>query len=164
MKTFICIALLGATMTSIAAEEPALSPALFVDQVGQGGLTEMALGELALKKSQSPAVQEFARLMIEHHDKATVELATIARAKGIEPPMQPDSMHAALIQALDTEEGASFDHVYAQRMNAYQAQTIALFESATRSTDADLAQFAQSALPALKANRAKAKKLAKLAR
>ncbi len=49
-------------------------------------------------------------------------------------------------------------------MSAYQTHTLELFESAAKSSDADLAQFAQSALPTLKANRAKAKKLARLVR
>ncbi len=70
MRTLICMALLGASMATLADEEITLTPALFVDQVAQGGMTEMALGRLALKKSESPAVQEFAQLMIDHHDKA----------------------------------------------------------------------------------------------
>lgn len=166
MKTsfWLLISLVGSSTLATGAERPELTPAIFVEQVAQDGMTSTALGELALKKSASPAVQEFAHLMIAEQERWASELAAIARANGFTAPAEMDAMHQALVMAVDTEEGASFDHVYAGHMKAGHERVIELFEAAAKSGDPDLAQFAQNALPTLKQNNSLAKKLARMAR
>ena len=161
---WILIATLGTSTTALAADGPELTPAIFLDQVTQDGMTSLALGRLALKKSATPEVQEFARRVIADQDQWNLELASMAQARGIQMAPELDSMHAALVMALDTEEGASFDHVYARHMKSGHERVIELFESAAKSSDPELAQFAQNALPTLKQNNSLAKKLARMAR
>lgn len=164
MKNLLLVALLYLPVSGIAAGDPVTTPEAFLATASQQGMTGVALSNLALKKSGSPQVQEFARGALTLRSQAIAELAQIARARGIETPASLDSTHAALVLAVDTEEGASFDHVYAKHMKADHARTMALFEAASRSDDAEVAQFARKVLPSLKAQQAKVRKLARAAR
>lgn len=163
-RVWISIALIGTCSGLFAADGPDLTTSVFFSQVTQDSMTDVALGRLALSKSATPEVQEFARHTIAFRDRLGTELTAITRARGIVPPSRMDSTHQALVMAVDTEEGASFDHVYAQHMSARSERAIELFESAAKHADADVAAFAQQILPVLKENRALAKKLAKQSR
>lgn len=163
MKSLLLISLSCLSLSALGADAPVASEQLVVNAV-QDGLTGVALSNLALEKSESPVVQEFARDVLTLHQHTIAELAELARSQGIDVPADLDSTRAALVLAVDTEEGASFDHVYAQHMKADHARIVALFEEAARSDDADLAQFARKVLPSLKAQKAKARKLAKTSR
>ena len=46
---------------------------------GSGNAGEIRLAELALKNAESPAVKEYAQMMINDHSKANDELAQIAK-------------------------------------------------------------------------------------
>ncbi len=163
-RVWISIALMASSASLFGADKADLTPAVFVDEVTQDSMTGAALGKLALSKSASPEVQDFARRAIAFRDRLDPEILAIAKAKGVVPPAQLDSNHQALVMALDTEEGDSFDHVYARQMSAQHDRAIELFEGAAKSTDADLAEFAQQILPVLKEDRALAKRLAKKSR
>jgi putative membrane protein len=166
MKTrlWISIALLASSASLFGADKPDLTPAVFISEATQDRLTGAALGKLALSKSASPEVLDFARRTIAFQDRLGPEISAIARANGVVPPARLDSNHQALVMALDTEEGASFDHVYARQMSERHERAVELFEGAAKSTDADLAEFAQQILPVLKEDAALAKKLAKKSR
>ena len=45
--------------------------------------------------------------------------------------------------------GADFDAAYGKQLKKDHAKTVALFQSATKSADADLAAFAKKTLPTL---------------
>jgi putative membrane protein len=164
MKIFICVIFLSASSSAFAAERAVVTPATFVDQVAQNGMMEKALSELALRKSATPAVLEHANRTLARSEDAHARLSAIANARGIAPPLELDANGLALLQALDSEEGASFDYVYARRMNSGHSRTLELYQDAARSRDADVADFARAGMPAVKENKVRAKKLARQSR
>ncbi len=64
-----------------------------------------------------------------------------------------------MIAKLERENGAAFDKAYCEHMVMGHNKAIALFESATKTSDPELASFAKKTLPTLKEHRQMAEKL-----
>jgi putative membrane protein len=160
-KSILALALAAITTGAVAAdaESTAPAPSIFVQKAAMGGMTEVEAAKLALSKSQNPEIRSFAQQMVSDHGMANTELAAIAKRKGIEPPSKLDSEHQSMIDSLGSKTGTSFDGAYAQHMNMDHSKAIALFESATGTSDPDLAMFATKTLPTLKAHKTMAEKL-----
>jgi putative membrane protein len=158
-QSIIVLALACAANAVHADDKAATNPAAFVDKAAQAGMAEVALGKLALEKSNTPEIQKFAQRMVTDHTKANAELTALAKTKGMEPPAKLDSKHAAMVESLESQDGAAFDAAYAQHMNMDHSKAIELFEGAAKSPDADLATFAKKTLPTLKEHKAMAEKL-----
>jgi putative membrane protein len=58
----------------------------FVREAAEGGMAEIALGELATEKASSNEVKKFGQRMVDDHSKAADELKEIASSKGIRVP------------------------------------------------------------------------------
>jgi putative membrane protein len=125
------------------------SPASFVTKAAQDGMTEVELGKLALSKSYSNDVKQFAQRMVQDHGKANTELAGIAKAKGLDVAAQLDAEHQGTVKALSAKSGAAFDSTYAARMASDHAKAIALFQATAKFGDRELASFASKTLPTL---------------
>jgi putative membrane protein len=150
-KSVLFLALAGASASLAADAERAVpEPSVFVTKAAQAGMTEVAVGKVALAKSQDPSIRSFAERMIKDHTKANTELASIASTKGIDAPKQLDAEHQAMVDTLSSKSGAEFDREYSQHMNMDHSKAIALFEGAAKSSDADVAGFAKKTLPTLK--------------
>ena len=156
-KSILLLALSSVSLGALAAHSP--SPKMFVEKAAQDGMTEVALGKVALKKSQTPEIQAFAQRMVTDHGKANAELASIAGTKGMAAPTDLDAMHKAMVEELESKEGAAFDQAYAEHMSMDHSKAITLFEGAAKSSDQDLAGFAKKTLPTLKEHKAMAQKL-----
>ena len=151
-RSLLCLALAGiASAASAADAESAVpAPAAFVKMAAQAGMAEIQAGNIALAKSQNAQIRSFAERMVADHGKTNSALASLAKAKGIDAPVNLDSEHRALLDSLQAKSGADFDAAYSQHMKMDHTKAIALFEGASRSTDADFAGFAQKTLPTLK--------------
>jgi len=151
-RTMLFLALAGASSAALAAEAEKTPPApsIFVQKAALDGMTEVEAGKVALVKSQDPAIRSFAERMVSDHGRTNAELASLAKSKGIEAPKTLDAEHKSMLDALKSKNGGEFDHAYAEHMNMDHSKAIALFESASGSNDADLAQFARNTLPTLK--------------
>jgi putative membrane protein len=151
-KSVLLLALSGLSTAAYSAdaERAVPEPAVFVTKAAQAGMTEVAVAKIALTKSQDPSIRSFAERMITDHTKANTELSSIAKAKGIDAPKQLDAEHQAMVDSMSSKSGSQFDREYSQHMNMDHAKAIALFESASKSTDADLAGFAKKTLPTIK--------------
>jgi putative membrane protein len=125
------------------------SPASFVKRAAQGGMTEVELSKLAMSKSSNGNVKQFAQKMVQDHGKANTELSGIAKAKGLDVPTQLDAEHQGMVKTLGSKSGAAFDSAYAADMAMDHTKAVALFQSATKSSDAELAGFAKKTLPTL---------------
>ncbi len=159
-KSLLFLALAGASSAVMAADNAkAPSPSTFVTKAAQTGMAEVELGKIALSKSQDPEVRSFAQRMVEDHGKANKELASIAKAQGIETPKRLDAKHLAMVEELKLMTGDEFDRKYAHHMNSGHSDAIELFEQESRSGDAALAGFAQKTLPTLKEHKQLAEKL-----
>jgi putative membrane protein len=126
------------------------TPKTFVTKAAQDGMTEVELGKLALGKAQSAEVKEFADRMVKDHGKANMELETIAKSKSLQVPKKLDAQHQSMVDELSGKSGAEFDSAYSQHMAVAHRKAVALFESASRLDDGELAAFAKKTLPTLK--------------
>ncbi len=161
-KSLLLLALAGASSAALAADAEKSAPPppeVFVQKAAQSGLAEIAAAQAALQKSNDPGIRSFAERMVKDHGKANTELVTIARKKGIEPPASLDAEHKAHVDKITSKSGAEFDRNYAEHMNMDHTKAIALFESASKSSDADLAGFARKTLPTLREHKQLAEKL-----
>lgn len=137
----------------------------FVDNAAAGGIAEIETSKLALEKSASADVKEFANKMITDHTKANEELKALAKKHDIEVPDDTTLVKQAKEKILDMRE-ESFDAAYANNQVMAHKETIALFkkEAETVTDDktpgkTDLKAFAQKMLPALQHHLEMAEKL-----
>jgi len=160
-RIVLCLALAGISGSAMAADaaDTPPAPSVFVTKAAQAGMAEVELGNVALSKSQNPEIRNFAQRMVTDHGKANAELATIARANGIDVPTQLDAEHQAMVQKMKAKSGAEFDAEYSRHMSMDHSKAISLFESATKTSDPELAKFAQKTLPTLREHKKLTQKL-----
>lgn len=161
-KSLLFLALAGASGAAFAtddAHKSAVDSKSFVTTAAQDGMTEVAAGRVALSKSQDASIRSFAQRMVTDHGKANAELESIAKSKGIEVPKKLDAKHQGMVDSLSAKAGSEFDREYSQHMNMDHSKAIALFESAAKTTDPELASFARKTLPTLKEHKVLAEKL-----
>jgi putative membrane protein len=125
------------------------TPTTFVKAAAQDGMTEVELGKLALSKSSNDDVKQFAQKMVQDHGQADQQLTALAKSKGLTVPAKLDAQHEAMVKMLSAKSGAAFDSAYSDHMAKGHTKAVALFESASQSSDADLAAFAKQTLPTL---------------
>ena len=137
----------------------------FVDKAAAGGIAEIETSRLALEKSASADVKEFANMMITDHSKANDELATIAKKHDIEVPDTTTLVKQAKEKILDMRD-ESFDAAYANNQVKAHEDTIELFKKEANTVTDDkvkgateLKAFAQKILPGLEKHLDAAKKL-----
>lgn len=160
-KSLLFLALAGLSSGAMAADADSAvpAPAVFVKKAATAGMAEVELGKVALEKSQDPEVRSFAQRMVTDHTKANTELASIAKGKGIEAPKSLDAEHKAMVSMMKDKSGAEFDAAYSQHMKMDHSKAIALFEGASKTSDADIAGFAKKTLPTLKEHKQLAERL-----
>jgi putative membrane protein len=160
-KSLLLLALAGASGAAVAAnaDKAAPAPAAFVQKAAQDGMTEVAVGKVALSKSSDESVRTFAQRMVDDHGKANAELSSIAKSKGIDVPKALDAEHQQMVDSLSAKSGSDFDREYSNHMNMDHTKAIALFEAASKTSDADIAGFAKKTLPTLKEHKKLAEKL-----
>lgn len=134
--------------TGIAEED-----SKFAVTAADGGMAEVALGQLALQKGTSAQVKEFAAMMVKDHTKANTELKAVAGAKNITLPAAPGEDNQKIAADLSKKTGADFDKAYIDEMVKDHEKDVKLFEDYTKDgKDTTLKAFATKTLPVLKAH------------
>ena len=135
-------------VTGIAVDK---DDAKFATSAANGGMAEVAAGELASQKAINAKVKEFATMMITDHGKANAELMEIAKKKNITLPAEPDADHQKMKADLAAKSASDFDKAYVDAMVDGHKKTISLFEDFVKNgKDADLKAFAEKTLPTIK--------------
>lgn len=125
--------------------------AKFAVEAANGGMTEVALGQLAQQKAFSPAVKEFASLMVKDHSTANEQLKALAKSKGISLPKALSDDNQRLKEKLAAKSGKDFDKAYVDAMTNDHKEDVKTFQYATKSLkDTSLKAFAINTLPVLK--------------
>ena len=132
----------------------------FVTKAAEAGLAEIAEARVALKNSQRPDVQVFARRMIADHSKANEQLKSIAKSEGIEMPAAPSDQDLMRLKAMGALAGEEFDNAYIQQAVKDHDAAIELFTQESASgQNSQLKSFASETLPTIKEHDAMAKSL-----
>jgi putative membrane protein len=122
----------------------------FWTEAAQGGMAEVQLSNLALQKTQSEAVRQFAQQMVTDHTAANNELMQLASSKNVTLPTTMDSKHQSIMTKLQGRSGADFDRDYMKAMVDDHEKAVKLFtEQSQKGTDTDAKAFAAKTLPTL---------------
>ncbi|MFD1786739.1 DUF4142 domain-containing protein [Sphingomonas floccifaciens] len=171
MKTLslsVAVALAGTTLTAAAQTPPAPPPPAakaqatpYVMAAGKSDLYEIESSRIAMQKSRTPAVRNFADMLIKHHQKTTAATMVAARRAGMKPtPPTLGPGAAASIAELRAAGAADFDRVYlAQQLPAHQA-ALELHQSyGARGDQAALRTSAKAAVPIVRSHLTAAERL-----
>lgn len=132
----------------------------FIEEASARGIAEIETARLALEKSTSPQVRDFANAMMADHTVANQKLVALAATKNLEAADEAALVNQAKALILKLRGEASFDKAYANNQVVAHGETIELFRKAARSTDADISGFATTILPKLEHHLQQAEELA----
>lgn len=127
------------------------SPANYVAWAADSDLYEIQSSKLALSKSKTDQVKQFAREMIADHMTTTKTLLAAlpkTEPRVPKPAMKPSAPTAAKLQALRDASADSFDGLYRQQQQQAHQQAWSLHKGfATDGSDPALRQVATAAVP-----------------
>ena len=122
----------------------------FVKDALLGGMTEVALGKVAVEKASGDAVKQFAQKMIDDHSKANEELKQIAGKESITVPETLDSKHQSRVDKISKLSGADFDRAYIKDLVKDHQNDVNDFQmEAQNGNDPEVKGFAAKTLPVL---------------
>ncbi|HEY6929950.1 MAG TPA: DUF4142 domain-containing protein [Thermoanaerobaculia bacterium] len=122
----------------------------FLRRAAEGGIAEVALGNLAKDKASDPDVKQFAQKMVDDHSKANVELKKLANQKGVAVPGETDSRTNKEMDKLSKLSGPEFDKAYMKLMVSDHQKDVAEFNTEYEHTsDPDVKDFVGKTLPTL---------------
>ncbi|HEY4368727.1 MAG TPA: DUF4142 domain-containing protein [Steroidobacteraceae bacterium] len=151
----------SATGSNADRSASAMSTQDFVTKAASDGMAEVELGKLAQQKSKNPEIKNFGAHMVKDHTAANEKLKAAASQANVTVPTAIDAEHRQAMQSLQGLEGTKFDAAYSEHMKADHAKAVALFESASQSTQvaAPVRQFAENTLPTLREHHEQAQEL-----
>jgi putative membrane protein len=104
--------------------------------------------ELALRRSSSARVREFAQMMIDAHRGTSAQLSFAGRRLNLLPSATLQPVHQAMINEL--EASTDFDRLYRQDQRSVHQRALALHRAyATRGRSPTLRPVAAAAVPVL---------------
>lgn len=133
--------------------ESKLTSPEFAKKAAAAGMAEVEMGMLGAMKATDAEVKTFAQRVVTDHSKANTELASGAKAKGLEIPSSPDLMHKALMEKFERQTAdKDFDRDFMKQMVKDHEAVVELFQNAASDThlDSDLRLFAKMCLPTLR--------------
>ena len=145
--------LMVAAIGLAVAADTGLSPGdrAFVTKAAQGGLMEVAAGNLAAKRALDPAVKAFGQKMVTDHTAANEKLKSLADSKQMPLPDAVSPEENAALAKLESLVGTDFDKTYSQMMVKDHVEDISEFEKEVKQgQDADVKSFAENTLPTLR--------------
>jgi putative membrane protein len=126
----------------------------------EGGLTEIAASQLAVKSSTNPQVVSLAKTIIDDHTKADSTLKWMESDKLITEKDTISGEHQEMIDSLAKKTGAEFDKAYLEMMVKGHEEAVDLFTEASDDKNETIKTFAANTLPTIQMHLDKAKELA----
>lgn len=166
--SFVAVALLLSLMASAqqstdtkSSSSPTSADTDFMKKAAQGGMAEVALGELAVKNGSNPEVKNFGQRMINDHTKANDQLKQLASQKGVQLPADLSAEDKATKEELSRFSGAKFDRQYMEDMVRDHQKDVSDFQHESMSAqDPDLKNFVARTLPTLQEHLKQAESIA----
>lgn len=155
--TLVCI--FGAA-SSLAFAVDKIDAEDFVEEASAKSIAEVENAKLALQKSTSLDIQNFAQQMITDHSAVNIQLTSIAGQKKLDVSDEAALTTKAKKFILEQRDGDSFDEAYTENQVEAHEDSIELFQRAAMSDDVELAKFAKQTLPKLQHHLTMAKELA----
>lgn len=123
----------------------------FITKAAEGGRFAIQASELALERSTSPALRDFAASMIEEHSEAATKLAAAARQAATDlPDSGVSKLHLDIIAQLRQRAEAEFDEAFTATQIAAHQDAVALFGNYVKQgRNAQIKDHAAAMLPVL---------------
>lgn len=130
---FVLISVACATLNTARAQDAAAAPALNDAQIAMIAVTadnvDIEAGNLAVEKSQSKEVKEFAETMVRDHTAVNAKATALAKKLGVTPEESEISKSLkaageAQLTKLKALEGAEFDKAYVDNEVTYHETVI----------------------------------------
>jgi putative membrane protein len=122
----------------------------FIKEAAEGGMAEVALGQLAVEKASSADVKKFGQRMVDDHSKANDELKQLAAQKNVTLPQDLNAKDKATKAKLEKLSGEQFDQAYMKDMVKDHTKDVSDFKRESMSAlDPDVKKFAAETLPTL---------------
>jgi len=116
-------------------------------------LYEIESGRLALERSQSAQVRQFAQAMIDHHGQTSAMLKQAAAQAGSAPAPQMDPAHQAMLKALRDAPAGEFDSLYLRQQITGHMNNLAIQAGyASEGQSQPLRQVAMAATPVVQSH------------
>ena len=116
----------------------------------QGGLGEVALGQLAQSHGSTTGAKRFGLQMVRDHSKANAQLKQVAAKQGVTLPTAPGPDEQATKTRLAGLSGTAFDKAYISDMVEDHEKDVADFKKeAAAGKDPAVKAFAAKTLPTL---------------
>jgi len=123
----------------------------FLKEAAAGNTAEVALAQVAERKSQSPEIKQLAEMIRKDHQQANQQLLPLAQAHGLSVNQPLDSKHQKKLEHFQQMSGNEFDKEYAKDMLKDHVKDISKYEQAAQQiTESDVQQYAYNTLPALR--------------
>lgn len=139
----------GLGLSSAVIAQDGLDPQSFVARASVSTMVGVESATLALHKTNSPAIKEFAHRLANDLGTTSSGLRQItAKRSDIAIPERPDPSHLDLLRDLNQKQGVEFDRAYIAAQRKMQQENAAFLAAyAEKGSDADLRAFAAKALP-----------------
>jgi putative membrane protein len=113
-KRYLGVPLLAALMGMGSAYAQSLAKAdeKALKDMAIANMAEVETARIALDKSRNAEVKAFAQQMIDDHTKGLDEVKSVAQAKNVTLPSEPDAKHKAMAKKLQAMSGEKFDKAY----------------------------------------------------
>jgi putative membrane protein len=124
-----------------------------INGVALTDLYQIQAGKIAEAKAQSPAVKDFAKMMVADHATMTNQMKHVFAALGAKVPTELGPRGTRMIDALNAASPADFDKTYLNQQEAAQAAelaTLRVYAGSGESTD--IKPAAEKRIPAVKAH------------
>lgn len=140
-----------------AGEAPAdgTTAAAYVQKSALGYKFDVESSELALRKSQTPSIRDFALDMIKAHRQSSADLTDAVKSGHVKValPTALDPQQQQLLQTLRTESGAQFERTYLQAQLQGHREALDRHRAYGQAGDnGALKQFANQATPWVQQN------------
>lgn len=129
--------------------------------MAQAQVNEIAAARQALDTSKNDGVRKFAQTMVDDHGKALDSIKTLARARNVSLPTEPDAAHKALAARMQKLRGDAFDKAYIKQagVNDHSKVHSMLVKHADKPKDAELKALVAGMTPTVAAHLDAAKAL-----
>jgi putative membrane protein len=142
---------------------PAPSTAEFVRQSALNDLFEVTASRMAIERSQTPGVRDFAQQTMSDHDEWSANLKHALKAGSVmlTVPTSLDVPHQESLKDLEAKSGEQFDQAYVKEQIQGHREALDLQRAYAQAGDnAALKQFAGQAAPIVESHLAKLEVLA----
>ena len=159
MRRLMLCSLLVLPLCAVAADRG--PDGSFYRHAAEGGIAEVQIGNLALKKSQDPAIRDFAAQMVKDQSEANDKLRSVAAAENVRLPHKASVAEMGTTARLEVLSGETFDKAYVKAMMKDHEKDVAEFRREARyGQDPQAKAFASETLPTLKEHLARIRSIA----